>query len=71
MRARDLREFSNEELRAQLKQRQDDILNFRLQMTTSSLENVRAGRNARRDVARIKTILRERELAKAQGAEKA
>ncbi len=62
MKARDLRELSDEELRGRLKERRDDLMTFRIQLTTSSVENVRAARNARRDIARILTILREREL---------
>ena len=63
MKARDLRELSDDELRGRLKERRDDLMTFRIQLTTSSVENVRAARNARRDIARILTILRERELA--------
>ncbi len=63
MKARDLRDLSDEELQGRLKERREDLMTFRIQLTTSSVENVRAARNARRDIARIMTILRERELA--------
>lgn len=63
MKAKDLRELEPGELDLRLKERGDALRNFRLQMATASVENSRAARNARREVARIKTIMRERELA--------
>ncbi len=63
MKASELRELTGEELQQRLQERTDTIRTFRFQMATSHVENVRGVRNARRDVARIKTILRERELA--------
>ena len=63
MRARELRELSDEELGQQLKDRSEALRNFHFQMATSSVDNTRGARQARRDVARIRTIMRERELA--------
>ena len=63
MKAKELRELEPAELEIKMKERGDALRNFRLQMATASVENSRAARNARRDVARIKTIKRERELA--------
>lgn len=63
MKASDLRDMSEDELRSQLVKRSEDLISFRLQMATGVVDNVRASRNARRDIARIKTVLRERELA--------
>ncbi len=63
MKAKELRELEPAELEIQLKERGDALRNFRLQMATASVENSRSARNARRDLARIKTIMRERELA--------
>lgn len=63
MKARDLREMTDEELQVQLKQRRDSLMTFRMQTATGVVDNVRAARNARRDIARILTILREREMA--------
>lgn len=67
MKASELREMSLEELNARVKERQDDIIHFRLQQATGIVDNVRLAREARRDIARVKTILRERELAAAKG----
>lgn len=63
MKAKDLRELSDEELGQQIKERSEALRNFHFQMATSSVDNTRGARQARRDVARIKTIMRERELA--------
>jgi large subunit ribosomal protein L29 len=63
VKARDLREMTSDELQVQMKQRMDVMVAFRLQMTTGVVDNVRGARNARRDIARIKTILRQREMA--------
>lgn len=63
MKAKELRELTPADLDVRLKERGDALRNLRLQMLTSSVDNSRAARNARRDVARIKTIMRERQLA--------
>ncbi len=67
MRASELREMTGEELLKQLDDRQKDLITFRINRVTGVVENVRAIREARRDIARIKTILNERELAAAAG----
>lgn len=63
MKANALRELSGEQLRQQMAKREKDLVVYRLQMATEVVENVRASREARREIARIKTVLRERELA--------
>ncbi len=67
MKARELREMNEEALRDLLGARKADIMNFRLQLATSVVENVRQAREKRRDIARILTILREREQSAAKG----
>ena len=68
MKARDFREQTDGELEQQLRERRDDLVAFRMQMATGVVDNVRASREARRDIARIKTVLRERELQLAKEA---
>ena len=68
VKARDLREQTENELRDLLRERRDDLVAFRMQMVTGVVDNVRAARGARRDIARIKTVLRERELQAAREA---
>ena len=67
MKARDIRELTSDELQQQLKERNEALWAFRMQMSSGVVDNVRGARNARRDVARIRTILRERELDQAKG----
>jgi len=68
VRARELREQTENELQQLLRERRDDLVAFRMQMVTGVVDNVRAAREARRDIARIKTLLRERELQAAREA---
>ena len=68
MNARELREQTSEELQQLLRERNDALMNFRIQMATGAVDNTRGARNARRDIARILTILRERGLAVAKGS---
>ena len=63
MKASELRELNEAELDKRLGERQSDIIHFRLQQATGVVDNVCAAREARKDIARIKTILREREAA--------
>lgn len=67
MKASEIRELSERELRQRITEFEMEIAQFRLQQVTGVVENVRAARNARRNIARIKTVLRERELAGAKG----
>ncbi len=67
MKANELRDKDNETLVKQMKERENDVSSFRMQVATGVVENVRAARTARRDIARIKTILRERDIAEAKG----
>jgi large subunit ribosomal protein L29 len=62
VKAKELRDLGPNDLEIRLRERGDALRNFRLQMATGSVENSHAARNARREVARIKTIMRERQL---------
>lgn len=65
MNAKDLREKSDEELMELIGERSEELMHFRLQMATGAVDNVRTSRHARREIARIKTILNERKGAAA------
>lgn len=69
MKARELREQNVDQLTQSLKERQADLVHFRLQQATGVVENVRAAREARKDIARIKTVLRQREMDAAKKGE--
>jgi large subunit ribosomal protein L29 len=60
--ASELREASDDELQTQLREAKEELFNLRFQMATGQLDNNRRLRLVRRDIARIYTILREREL---------
>lgn len=62
MKARDLREMTPEELQARLKDLKGELFNLRFQLATGQLDNIMRIRQVRRDIARVKTILREMEL---------
>jgi large subunit ribosomal protein L29 len=60
VKAHDLREKTDEELANLIADRTDDLMHFRMQRATGVVDNVRGSRNARREIARIKTIQNER-----------
>ena len=59
MKARHYRELSPDELESKLEELQKHLFDLRAQAVTEKLENSKAVINARRDIARIKTIMRE------------
>ena len=63
MNAKDLREKNDDELLQLVAELSDGLMHFRLQMATGVVDNVRSSRFARREIARIKTILSERKRA--------
>jgi len=63
MKAQDIREWDNTEIEARLAELKEEQFKLRFAGATMELENPRLLRNIRRDIARLKTILRERELA--------
>ncbi len=67
MKTSELQQMSDEELRQQVRDQSESLFRLRLRIVTGSVENVRAVRNSRREIARIKTILRQRELAASKG----
>ena len=60
MKAADIREMSDEELREQVKTARRELFGLRFQHATGELENTSRLRDAKRDVARALTVLRER-----------
>ncbi|MDN5757206.1 MAG: 50S ribosomal protein L29 [Tomitella sp.] len=65
--ASELRELSEEELVTALREAKEELFNLRFQMATGQLDNNRRLRTVRRNIARIYTVLRERELGLAVG----
>ena len=58
----DLNKMSIKQLESKLKDNEEALLNFRFQKVLHQLENPFQIRNAKKEIARIKTILREYEL---------
>lgn len=62
MKATELRGLSSEELETRIEGLKDELFNLRFQLATGQLENPMRSRQVRKDIARAKTILRQREL---------
>jgi len=60
--AAEFRESSDEDLLAKLKEAKAELFNLRVQSATGQLDNNRRLQVVRREIARIYTIMREREL---------
>ena len=60
--AHELDDMNATDLEARLRESKEELFNLRFQMATGQLDNNRRLRTVRHDIARIYTILREREL---------
>ena len=65
----ELRELTDEELTERLRESKEELFNLRFQMATGQLSNNRRLRTVRQEIARVYTVLRERELGLASGPE--
>lgn len=63
MNAQEIRALSNNEIENRLDDVEEEFFNLRAQFTIGQLENFNRLTELKRDIARLKTILRERELA--------
>ena len=62
MKAKELRDLSREELREREQGLSQELFNLRFQKATGQLGNTAMLKNTRRDLARVKTVLREMEI---------
>ncbi|HEX5402084.1 MAG TPA: 50S ribosomal protein L29 [Pseudonocardiaceae bacterium] len=60
--AAQVRELTDDELVLRLREAKEELFNLRFQMATGQLDNNRRLRTVRHDIARIYTVMREREL---------
>ena len=60
--AAELRELPEDELRARIESAKEELFNLRFQLATGQLDNPARLKEVRHDVARIATVLREREI---------
>ncbi len=65
MKAEEVRAMSPDQLKEELLKLKKEVFNLRFQMAAGQLENTARVRQARRDIARIKTIMREQSRAMA------
>ncbi|WDV45416.1 50S ribosomal protein L29 [Clostridiaceae bacterium M8S5] len=62
MRASELREMTTQELDLKLNEFKTELFNLRFQLATGQLDNPMRIKAVRKDIARLKTVVREREL---------
>lgn len=62
MRTKEVRQFSEAELNLKLRELKGELFNLRFQSATGQLDNPLRIKAVKKDIARIKTIVREREL---------
>ena len=68
-RAAELRELNDTELEHRLGEAKEELFNLRFQNATGQLDNIARIPQVRREVARIETLLREREITAAEQLE--
>lgn len=62
MKASELRELTDAELQKKLHDTKDELFRLRFQLATGQLDNPMRIKEVRRSIARVKTVLREREI---------
>jgi large subunit ribosomal protein L29 len=66
MKAEELSDLSNEDLRAKVNEIKESLFRMRFKLSLGNTDVVNQLRNSRKDLARVKTLLRQREIATAQ-----
>ena len=67
MKSREIREMTDKEILDALEDKREALFNLRFQKASGQLEDQTTPTRTRREIARLKTILRERELANQAG----
>ena len=62
MKACEIRDLNDAELRKQLGDLKEELFNLRFQLATGQLDNVKRISEVRKSIARVKTVIKEREL---------
>lgn len=63
MTAKEIRKLSNTEIAQQIETLKDELFNLRFQQATGQLTNTARLKTVKKDIARMKTVLTERELS--------
>ncbi len=66
MKAAEIQKLSSEDLQAKLKEARAELFNLRFQMATGQLDNTARIKQVKKDIARIQTEMRDRELKAVQ-----
>ena len=66
MKAQDIREMSEEELQRKAQDLKEEFFNLKFQHATGQLENTERLPQVRKDLARVKTILREKNIVQSK-----
>ncbi|MDD6826692.1 MAG: 50S ribosomal protein L29 [Oscillospiraceae bacterium] len=66
MKATDIKEMSVDEMNNKLEDLKQELFNLRFQLAVNQLENTARLKAVKKDIARIKTVLREQELNSVQ-----
>lgn len=61
----EIRELSSDDLNVKLKEARAELFNLRFQMATSQLDNTARAKQVKKDIARLQTEMRAREIAAA------
>ncbi len=62
MKAKEIREFSIDELKQKEKDLREEYFNLKFQLATNQLPNTAKIKQVRKDISRIKTVLRQKEV---------
>ena len=62
MKANEIRKMSSEDLNKKVIELKNELFNLRFRLATGQLDNPSSIKSVQRDIARVKTIIREREL---------
>ncbi|KEZ49147.1 MULTISPECIES: 50S ribosomal protein L29 [Metabacillus] len=63
MRANEIRDLTTAEIEQKVKSLKEELFNLRFQLATGQLENTARIREVRKSIARMKTVITEREIA--------
>jgi len=62
MKPSEIRNLSNDEMQESLKNKTEELFNFRFQLATNQLDNTSVMKKTRHDIARLNTIIKEKEM---------
>lgn len=67
MKTKEIRDLTNEELKRKIADLKGELFNLRFRIATGQLENPMVIRDVKKSLAKVQTIIRERELKNIQG----